>query len=105
MLAFRRRWRAPGMRKRWVVELTEEERAVVEAITRRGKGPARKIAHARALRLAVEGRLTDDEIAAATGTRRSLVERTRKRFVLSGLEVALWDKPRPRPKRHAGRPR
>jgi len=44
--------------------------------------------------LAAEGRLTDDEIAAATGRSRSLVERTRKRFVLSGLEVALWDKPR-----------
>ena len=83
------------MRKRWLVELTDAERAQLEAVTRRGKAPARKIAHARVLRLAAEGRLTDDEIAAATGTSRSLVERTRKRFVLSGLEVALWDKPRP----------
>ena len=31
----------------------------------------------------------------ATGRSRSLVERTRKRFVSNGLEVALWDKPRP----------
>ena len=83
------------MRKRWLVDLTEEERVQLEALTRRGKAPARKIAHARVLLLASEGRLTDDQIAAATGTSRSLVERTRKRFVLSGLDVALWDKPRP----------
>ena len=82
------------MRKRWLVDLTEEERAGLEALTRRGRAPARKIAHARVLLLASEGRLTDDEIAAATGRSRSLVERTRKRFVLSGLETALWDKPR-----------
>jgi hypothetical protein len=31
----------------------------------------------------------------ATGRSRSLVERTRKRFVSNGLEIALWDKPRP----------
>lgn len=82
------------MRKRWLVHLTDDERAELEALTRRGKAPARKVAHARVLLLASEGLLTDDEIAAATGRSRSLVERTRKRFVLSGLEVALLDKPR-----------
>ena len=82
------------MRKRWLVDLTDEERAELEAVTRRGRAPARKVAHARVLLLAAED-MTDDQIAVATGTSRSLVERTRKRFVLSGLEVALWDKPRP----------
>lgn len=82
------------MRKRWLVDLTDAERVELESVTRRGRAPARKVAHARVLLLAADG-LTDDEIAAATGTSRSLVERTRKRFVLSGLEVALWDKPRP----------
>ena len=82
------------MRKRWLVDLTQEERAELESVTKRGRAPARKVAHARVLLLAAEG-MTDDQIAAATGTSRSLVERTRKRFVLSGLEVALWDKPRP----------
>src|SRR6266511_4808527 len=45
------------------------------------------------LLLAADG-LTDAEIAGATGRSRSLVERTRRRFVQNGLEVALWDKPR-----------
>jgi transposase len=82
------------MRKRWLVDLPDEERADLEALTRRGKAPARKVAHARVLLLASDG-LTDEQIAMATGRSRSLVERTRKRFVSNGLEVALWDKPRP----------
>ena len=44
------------------------------------------------LLLAAEG-LTDGKIAVATGRSHSLIERTRRRFVLSGLEAALWDKP------------
>ena len=80
--------------KRWVVDLSEEERARLEALTRRGRAPVRKVAHARVLLLAADGR-PDEEIAAAIGRSRSLVERTRKRFVLSGFEAALWDKPRP----------
>src|ERR671934_347913 len=80
--------------KRWVVDLTEDERAQLEALTRRGTAPVRKVAHARVLLLAAEGD-TDDQIAVKTGRSRSLVERTRKRFVLSGLHAALWDKPRP----------
>lgn len=82
------------MRKVWLVDLTEAERSELEALTRRGRAPARKVAHARVLLLASEG-LTDPDIAAAAGRSRSpLVERTRKRFVLNGLEVAPWDKPR-----------
>ena len=81
------------MQKRWVVDLTDAERSELDVLTRRGNAPARKIAHARVLLLADDG-LTDEEIAAATGRSRSLVERTRRRFVQSGLEVALWDKPR-----------
>ena len=81
------------MEKRWLVDLTDAERSELDALTRRGNAPARKIAHARVLLLADDG-LTDEEIAAATGRSRSLVERTRRRFVQNGLEVALWDKPR-----------
>src|SRR5207247_7843544 len=99
MLGFRRRWRAPNMHKRWLVDLTDAERSELEGLTRHGKAPARKIAHARVLLLAADGR-TDEEIAAATGRSRSLVERTRRRFVQNGLAVALWDKPRP-----GGRPK
>src|SRR5919204_5196741 len=85
--------------KRWVVDLTEDERARLEALTRRGTAPVRKVAHARVLLLAADGH-TDEQIAVKTGRSRSLVERTRKRFLLSGVEAALWDRPRPgsRPK-------
>lgn len=67
------------MWKRWLVDLSDEERADLEALTRRGKAPARKVAHARVLLLASDG-LTDEQIAMATGRSRSLVERTRKRL-------------------------
>jgi hypothetical protein len=77
------------MRKGWLVNLTDEERVELGALTRRGKAPARNVAHARVLLLASQGRLTDHEFAAAMGRIRSLVERTRKRFVLSSLDVAL----------------
>jgi transposase len=81
------------MRKRWLVDLSDEERADVEAPNRRGKTPTRKVAHARALLLASDG-LTDEQVAMATRRSRSVVERTRKRFVPNGLEI--WDKPPPR---------
>lgn len=68
------------MHKPWAVDLIDAERSELEALTRRGNAPSRRIAHARVLLLAAEG-LTDEEIAAATGRSRSLVERTRRRFV------------------------
>lgn len=55
------------MRKRWMVDLNDEQRTQLESVTRRGRAPGRKVAHARVLLLASEG-LTDDEIATATGT-------------------------------------
>jgi Homeodomain-like domain len=72
------------MRKRWLVDLTNAERSDLEALTRRGNAPARKITHARVLLLADDG-LTDEEIAAATGRSGSLVERTRRRFVQKAI--------------------
>ena len=36
------------MHKRWLVDLSDAERAELEALTRRGKVPARKVARARA---------------------------------------------------------
>ena len=61
------------MQKRWHVDLTQAERSELEALTRRGNAAARKIAHARVLLLASEGP-RDDQIAAATGRSRSLVD-------------------------------
>src|SRR5919199_1042353 len=95
MLRPRRRGRASGMsHKRWVVDLAEDERARLDVLTRRGTAPVRKGAHARVLLLAADGH-TDGQIAALIGRNPSLGERTRKSFVLSGLEAALWDRPRP----------
>ena len=82
------------MAKKWIVDLTAEERADLEALTRRGEAPVRKVAHARVLLLADDG-LPDAEIALRLGRNASFVERTRKRFVLNGLEDALSDRPRP----------
>ena len=55
--------------------------------------PYRKVADARVLLLTAEG-ADPDQIACATGRSKSLVERTRNGFVLSGPEAALWDKRR-----------
>lgn len=80
--------------KRWIVALTEEERAELLALLKRGRVAARRVARAHVLLLADEGR-TDDAIAAALHVNRSTVERTRRRFVEQGLEAALSEQPRP----------
>jgi transposase len=82
------------MVKRWIVELAAEERTDLEALTRRGEAPVRKVAHARALLLADDG-LPDAEIALRLGRSESFAERTRKRFVQNGPEDALSGRPRP----------
>lgn len=82
------------MAKRYVVELTEEERGQLQALGKKGKVTARKLRRAQLLLLAAEG-YTDGEIAAALHVGVSTVERIRKRFVEGGLEWALTERPRP----------
>jgi transposase len=85
------------MAKKYRVTLTDEERAGLEALISRGKGDARKLAHARILLQADEAAggpaLTDDEVAAALGASTRTVERVRRRFVEEGLDSALMPKP------------
>ena len=81
-------------RKRWVVGLTDDERAELLALVKKGKGAARRLTRAHILLLADEER-PDEAIAAALHTDRSTVERTRRRFVEWGLEAALSERPRP----------
>jgi transposase len=81
------------MRKKYIVELTEEERASLLALTRKGKVRARKLKRAQILLLADEGK-PDNEIAAALHVGRSTVERTRQKLVEHGLEFALNEQPR-----------
>ena len=80
--------------KKWVVELTEEERALLDGLQRKGQASARRLTRARTLTLADEG-WTDDAIAAALHTNRSTVERVRRRLVERGLEAALTEQSRP----------
>jgi transposase len=82
------------MAKKYIVTLTEDERVMLETLTKTGKRAARTIAHAHILLHADAGR-TDQAIAAALRVGTATVERVRKRFVLEGLEAALTERPRP----------
>lgn len=86
------------MRKIYVVSLTDEERATLLELTKKGSAPARKIARAHILLQAADGR-TDQEVADALNVGRATVERTRKRFVEGNLEHALSERSRPGAKR------
>lgn len=79
--------------KKYRVALTDDERATLEQMLRRGKHSARRLTRARILLKASDG-LRDDEIADAVETSLPTVERTRKRFAEVRLE-ALDERPRP----------
>jgi transposase len=80
-------------KKKYVVDLTAEERSTLEQLLQKGKSNARKLTRARILLQADEG-LTDEEIATALAVGVATVERTRQRFVEANLE-ALNELPRP----------
>jgi transposase len=78
--------------KKYLVDLTEEERTALQALVRRGKSSARKVTRARILLHAARG-ATDAEIVTALGVGQATVERIRRRFVEGGLE-AINERPR-----------
>lgn len=80
-------------KKKYVVDLTAEERTTLEHLLQRGKSSARKLTRARLLLQADEG-LSDEEIATVLDVGLATVERTRQRFVEENLE-ALNERPRP----------
>lgn len=80
--------------KKYLVTLTEEERSTLWELIKKGSLAARTLSRAHILLLADEGR-TDDVIAAALHVGSATVERTRKRFVEEGVDVALSERPRP----------
>jgi transposase len=80
--------------KKYLVELTEEERAALRALTSRGTTAVRRYKRARAL-LGADAGETDAAIAAKVGLHPVTLERLRQRFVEEGLEVALAERPRP----------
>ena len=80
--------------EKYLVSLDDAERAALLDVTRKGKAAARRIAHARILLLASEGR-TDDEIAATVAVGTRTVSRVRKRLVTEGFDAALDHRPQP----------
>src|SRR5712691_3768851 len=80
--------------KIYKVELSAEERAELEGLTRKGKVGARKMKRAQILLKAAEG-WRDEAIMIALSVSRSTVERTRRRFVEGGLERGLNEDKRP----------
>ena len=83
--------------KRYKVTLEPNERRDLEKLISRGKGAARRLAHARILLHADQGEggpgKIDAEIAEAVGVSVATIERVRQRFVEEGLESALSPRP------------
>jgi transposase len=76
------------MNKKYIVTLTEPERAELRRLISTGKGAARRLAHARVLLKADQG-LTDERIAREVEVGTATVERVRRRFVEEGLAASL----------------
>jgi transposase len=81
-------------KKKYIVDLTDEERSELLALTTKGTVRARKMKRAQILLMADEGR-TDVQIMSALKVSRPCVERIRQRFVAGNLARALNDNPRP----------
>lgn len=82
-------------KKKYVVDLKDDEKKSLFELVKKGKARARRITRARILLLADEAK-TDAEIAAALKTGVATVERIRKRFVDGNMEYALNEAPRPK---------
>jgi hypothetical protein len=84
------------MKKKYIVRLTEEERAHCEATIKKEKGKSEKLRRATImLKADADGPAWDDaKISEAIGCRRQTVENVRQAFVLEGFEAALLRKKR-----------
>ena len=80
--------------KKYIVTLTTAERQELLELTRTGELSVRKMKRAQIL-LKADENWKDREIMAALNTSRPTVERTRKRYVVGGLEKGLNEDPRP----------
>ena len=79
--------------KKYIVELTSEERKQLQQLVKKGKVPGYKIRHAQMLLKANQGNKgpswPDVQVAEVFAAHVTTVERLRKRFVEQGLEAAL----------------
>lgn len=85
--------------KKYIVNLSEEERSYLLSITKTGRHAAAKIIHARILLAADIGKFssdkkTDPEIAKFLDVGEKTVQRVRQQLVEEGLEAALSRKKR-----------
>jgi hypothetical protein len=92
-----------AMRKKYIVRLSDAERATLTEIVKTLKGSSQKVRRAQVLLKADAGGpvWTDAKIAEAVGCRTKTVENIRERLVTLGFESTLNGQPRehpPRPK-------
>jgi transposase len=80
--------------KKQTITLTTDDRTRLEKIVGSGAHQARVITRARIL-LKADEQLGDEAIAQALDVGLATVGRIRRRYVQDGLEIALYDKPRP----------
>jgi Homeodomain-like domain len=87
------------MNKKFIVRLSDEERAICQEVVKKLKGSSEKVRRAQILLKAdVEGPgWTDGRIAEAFNCRVQTIENLRKRLVMEGFEAALERKKRKEP--------
>src|SRR6266540_3605050 len=83
-----------AMAQKYIVTLTDDERAQWLVLTKRGNVSARRLTRAHLL-LQADAGLSDEAIAQALHIGTAPVERIRQRCVEEGLEVAVAERPRP----------
>jgi transposase len=92
------------MNKKYIVQLTPEDRQALEALVRRGRAAARKIKRAWILLQANSGpegpAWSDEQIQEAYGVGLRTIHRVRQTWVEQGLQAVLT---RARPSRHRAR--
>jgi hypothetical protein len=89
------------MKKKYIVRLSDAERATLSEVVKKLKGSSQKVRRAQILLKAdADGPgWTDAKIAEAVGCRTKTVENIRERLVTSGFEVTLHGQPRAKPPR------
>lgn len=89
------------MKKKYIVRLSLEEKAILTDVVKKLKGGSQKVIRAQILLKAdADGpNWTDDKIAEAFSCRRQTVEGVRERLVTEGFEIVLNGKQRLNPPR------
>lgn len=87
------------MKKKYIIRLSDEERAACEQVIKKLKGSSSKVRRAQILLKAdVEGPAwTDNKIADAFNCRTRTIEKLRQRVVVEGFAIALTGKKRENP--------